>query len=306
MNNKIKIIIAIGIIGILIMVAGFVMGSGPSSIPAIFSDQNLPEGSAAISDVQTGDIRSIELNLFSSKISIKSGENFDLSGSGQFDGYVLNGILYAGATEAKRSANILGMKFNVPSKWICGYGSYVLVIPPDAKLDQITINTNHCDITCDSLIASKININVKHGDLKIDQLLSADNASVSVDGTLDAASSQIAINGNISANKRLSIGTSGAAKDNTMNNTTISNKRGGITLYGKLTGNSSLQSNHGNIEAALYGTHANYTLPAANANLLIHESVASTAKETNEDDTKLYGTVAVDASKGNASISFEQ
>ena len=100
MNNKIKIIIAIGIIGILVMVAGFVMGSGPSSIPAIFSDQNLPEGSAAISDVQTGDIRSIELNLFSSKISIKSGENFDLSGSGQFDGYVLNGILYAGATEA--------------------------------------------------------------------------------------------------------------------------------------------------------------------------------------------------------------
>ena len=48
MNNKIKIIIAIGIIGILVMVAGFVMGSGPSSIPAIFSDQNLPEGSAAI------------------------------------------------------------------------------------------------------------------------------------------------------------------------------------------------------------------------------------------------------------------
>ena len=43
MNNKIKIIIAIGIIGIVIMVAGFVMGSGPSSIPAIFSEATIPE-----------------------------------------------------------------------------------------------------------------------------------------------------------------------------------------------------------------------------------------------------------------------
>ena len=89
MNNKIKIIIAIGIIGIVIMVAGFVMGSGPSSIPAIFSEATIPEGAVPIGDVQTTDVRSIELNLFASKISIKSGENFDLSGSGQYDGYVI-------------------------------------------------------------------------------------------------------------------------------------------------------------------------------------------------------------------------
>lgn len=302
MNNKIKIIIAVGIIGILIMVAGFVMGSGPSSIPAIFSGQNLPEGSAAINDVTSGDIRSIELNLFSSKISIKSGENFDLSGSGQFDGYVLNGVLYAGATQAKRTANVLGMKFNVPSKWICGYGSYVLVIPPDAKLDQITINTNRCDITCDALIASKININVKNGDLKVNQL-TADNAAVSVDGSLEIASSQITMSGNVSANHRLALGTAGSAKDSTMNNTTIYNKRGGITLYGKLTGSASLQSSRGNIEASLYGSRANYTLPAATANLLIHDSAVSAA---NNDKTEQYGTIAVDASKGNTSISFEQ
>lgn len=302
MNNKIKIIIAVGIIGILIMVAGFVMGSGPSSIPAIFSGQNLPEGSAAINDVASGDIRSIELNLFSSKISIKSGENFDLSGSGQFDGYVLNGVLYAGATQAKRTANVLGMKFNVPSKWICGYGSYVLVIPPDAKLDQITINTNRCDITCDALIASKININVKNGDLKVNQL-TADNAAVSVDGSLEIASSQITMSGNVSANHRLALGTAGSAKDSTMNNTTIYNKRGGITLYGKLTGSASLQSSRGNIEASLYGSRANYTLPAATANLLIHDSAVSAA---NNDKTEQYGTIAVDASKGNTSISFEQ
>ena len=301
MNNKIKIIIAIGIIGILVMVAGFVMGSGPSSIPAIFSDQNIPEGAASINDVQAGDVRSIELNLFSSKISIKTGENFDLSGSGQFDGYVLNGILYAGATEAKRTANVLGMKFNVPSKWICGYGSYVLVIPPDANHQQITINTNRCDITCDALIASKVNINVKNGDLKVNTL-TTDNAAISVDGTLDVSSSKITMGGNISANKRMNIGTSGAAKENAMNNTTLANKRGGITLYGKMTGSTTLQSKRGNIEACLYGSRANYTFPAASPNLTIHDSAVANTK----DDPEPYGTVAVDASKGNASISFEQ
>lgn len=301
MNNKIKIIIALGIIGILIMVAGFVMGSGPSSIPAIFSEQNIPEGAASINDVQTADIRSIELNFFASKISIKSGESFDLSGSGQFDSYVLNGILYAGATDAKRTANVLGMKFNVPSKWICGYGSYVLVIPPDAKLDQITINTNRCDITCDTLIASKININMKNGDLTADKL-TADNAAIDVNGSVNIASSQIAMNGSLNADRRLTLGTSGAAKESTMNNVTITNKRGGITLYGKLTGSSSLQTNRGNIEAVLSGSRANYTFPAASANLMIHDSAAATKENK---DTEPYGTVAIDPAKGNASISFE-
>ncbi len=301
MNNKIKIIIALGIIGILIMVAGFVMGSGPSSIPAIFSEQNIPDGAASVKDVQTADIRSIELNFFASKISIKSGESFDLSGSGQFDNYVLNGILYAGATDAKRSADIFGMKFNVPSKWICGYGSYVLVIPPDAKLDQITINTNHCDINCDSLMASKININVKNGDLTADKLI-ADNAAIDVNGDLNIASSQIAMNGSLNADCRLNLGTSGAAKESTMNNVTITNKRGGISLYGKLTGSSSLQTKHGNIEATLSGSRANYTFPATSDNLLIHDS-AVTTKEN--EDTDPYGTVTIDSAKGNASVSFE-
>ena len=301
MNNKIKIIIALGIIGILIMVAGFVMGSGPSSIPAIFSEQNIPDGAASVKDVQTADIRSIELNLFASKISIKSGASFDLPGSGQFDNYVLNGILYAGATDAKRSADIFGMKFNVPSKWICGYGSYVLVIPPDAKLDQITINTNHCDINCDSLMASKININVKNGDLTADKLI-ADNAAIDVNGELNIASSQIAMNGSLNADCRLNLGTSGAAKKSTMNNVTITNKRGGISLYSKLTGSSSLQTKHGNIEATLSGNRTNYTFPATSDNLLIHDSAVTTKENENTDP---YGTVAIDSAKGNASVSFE-
>lgn len=90
-----------------------------------------------------------------------------------------------------------------------------------------------------------------------------------------------------------------------MNNTTISNKRGGITLYAKLTGNASVQTSRGNLEAVLYGSHTNYTLPAATANLLIHDSSIQ-EDNTKDNSTELFGTVGVDVSKGNASISFEQ
>ena len=150
-------------------------------------------------------------------------------------------------------------------------------------------------------MANKVNTNVKNGDLKVDTL-TTDNAAISVDGTLDVSASKITMGGNISANKRMSIGTSGAAKENAMNNTTLANKRGGIILYGKMTGSTTLQSNRGNIEACLYGSRANYTFPAASPNLMIHDSAVANTK----DDPEPYGTVAVDASKGNASISFEQ
>lgn len=151
------------------------------------------------------------------------------------------------ATQFKRTANVFGLKFSVHPK-DRGYGSYVLVIPPNAKLDQITINTNRSDVTCDALVASQVNINIKNGDLSADKL-TADTASINVDGTTSIASSEITRNGNIASNNRLLVGTSGSAMDSTMINTTLSNKHGGITLYAKLMGSASLQTSRGNIEA---------------------------------------------------------
>ena len=58
----------------------------------------------------------------------------------------------------------------------------------------------------------------------------------------------------------------------------------------------------GNIEAALAGTKANYTFPAAAYNLKIHESVVPADAR---NSTEQYGTISVTADKGNASISFE-
>lgn len=303
MSNRIKIVIAIGIIGVVLLVAGTVMGSGPASIPAIFSEANVPEGAVDISAVTPSDVHSVILNLTASDISIRTGEAFSLSGSGVYDSYVLNGAFYAGASENKRTAKALGMNINVPSKWVAGYGSYVLVIPPDAELDQITINTTQCDITCDSLIAGKVEINMTGGDLSIDNL-TANTATLNVPkGKVTVGAAQIRETGSITSKKALSIGSADTAETNQMNNLTLSNARGGITLYGKLTGAASLTANRNNIEAFLVGSRNNYQITSPDNNLAVHTAVST--NETGKDDTEHYANVTLEAKKGSCDVMFQ-
>lgn len=306
MSNRVKIVIASGIIGAVLLIAGYVMGSGPSALPALFSGTNLPEGVAEISAVAPSDVHSIELNLNASNISIKMGDNFDFSGSGEFNSYVLDGVFHVGFDDTKRTANILGLKLNAPSKWICGYGSYVLVIPRDMILEQIVINTNQCDITCDRLAATKLEGNIKGGNLSIDNLIS-DNATLHVpNGKVTIGSSIIAQAGEITAGKNISIGNSdtgdsGAISTTAINNLSLSNSRGGITLYGTLMGNSTVTSKRGDIEAYLTGSQDNYTLTSPGNNLTINSS--SDTNSENAIKTQI-GSVTFDAKKGKSNASF--
>lgn len=303
MSNRVKVFLAFGIIGAVLLIAGFVMGSGPSALPALFSEANLPEGAVDISTVSIDDVHSVELNLNASSISIKTGENFDISGSGQFNSYVLDGVFHVGYDDTKRTANLFGMKLNAPSKWICGYGSYVLVIPQDTMLEQITINTSQCDITCDQLAAEKIDVNVKGGDLSIDKL-AAFNAAVHVpNGTLTVNSSAIAEAGEITAGKSISVGTADTLSNTAMNNLSLSNSRGGITLYGILMGSSTLTANRSDIEACLGGSQDSYTLTSPGNNLAVASSSGDTDSKADTTPFAL-GSVTFDAKKGNANVSF--
>lgn len=306
MSNRVKIVIASGIIGAVLLIAGYVMGSGPSALPALFSETNLPEGAAEISAVAPTDVHSIELNLNASKISIKMGDNFDFSGSGEFNSYVLDGVFHVGYDDTKRTANVFGLKLNAPSKWICGYGSYVLVIPRDTMLEQIVINTSQCDVTCDSLAAVKLEGNIKGGDLSIDNLTS-DNATLHVpNGLVTIGSSIITQAGEITAGKKVSIGNnnaegSDAINTTAMNNLSLSNSRGGITLYGTLMGGSTLTAKRGDIETYLTGSQDNYTLSSPGNNLTINSS--GDADSENAIKAQL-GSVTIDAKKGKSSVSF--
>jgi hypothetical protein len=299
MSQQIKIMITIGVIGIVLLVAGFVMGSRPSSLPAVFSEANPPEGAVDISEVSSETIQSVVLNLTDSDISIKTGESFEFSGTGMYDSYVLNNTYYVGSSDTKHTAKALGMSFSVPSKYVCGYGSYVLVLPQDAVDNrQIQINTTRCDITCDSLIAGQLDINMKGGNLSVDNLC-ANTAAVNVTkGTVTIGSAQITESGSITAKKNISIGNGDVIDSNLLNNITLNNTKGGISFYGKVTGNSSFTAKHQDIDAYLSGSAANYTLTG------MQERTSVNSTTTEDAEQELYGTLDLEPKSGNANVTF--
>lgn len=167
MNERIKVVLIIGIIGVALLIAGFVMGSGPSSLLGLFPETELPAGAVEISSVQPEDIHAINIKLNRSDLKITVGEQFTFSGGNDniYDSYVLNGTLVGGIGETQHASKALNI--HVPAKWICGYGSYVLTIPPNAELSQFTIDAPGSDITCDSSINEMVHIQVDRGNLNI-------------------------------------------------------------------------------------------------------------------------------------------
>lgn len=298
MNNKAKILIAVGILGLVLIGSGVVMGSGTSAIPAMFSDITYPEGSQQVTEVKKADIRALELNLFQSNLKIRIGESFELTGTGFTDSYVSNGTFYAGATEATHAATLFGMRVEVPSKWVCGYGSYVLTIPEKHSLEQITIHTNRCNITGDNLIAANVTVKMKSGNMDINTI-SADTLELSTTrGKINVQNTKINSSATVTATKNIQLNNF-VDVDNPLNNLTLTTSRGDITVTGRPTGSSTYTTKRGNITPVFFGSEQNYSLQANQGTLNV---TPSTVKNAGTDH---YGDVSFDCKRGSANVSFQ-
>lgn len=298
MDTKKKIILAIGVIGLVLACGGLVMGGTPNAVPAMFSGTNLPEGIQSPDQVKTADIHAIELNLANSNITINSGKKFALSGTGLFHSYVKDGVFYAGADNTKNTLNVFGLKINVPSKWVCGYGSYVLTIPPKASLDTIKINTFHCDIAADTLKASNVDIDMKAGDITVNHAI-ADTLSVAVKGgKTQITNPQISGSGKISSSGNISIGDE-TAEDTSLYNVSLSSFWGDISFIGEITGTSQIQTDFGDAALILPGSSTDYTLTAQEGDLKVNP-VAETAPSS---DVRIADILFI-CKHGNTSVNF--
>lgn len=308
LNNKQKVIIALAVIGLILLCVGAVMGGSLSSIPTMFSEADLPEGIQSIDEVKTTDIRSVELNLIKSDITIKTGKSFSLSGTGLYDSYVKDGIFYAGASDNKHSANILGMKLKIPSKWVCGYGSYVLTIPKKANLDSITINTSYCNISGDLLQAKTMNISMKSGDLNLAGI-TADTLTLSASrGNIGIQNAQITQTGTIEAFRDVYIGNENTMK-NFLGNVSVSTSLGDISLFGTLSNNSSLTTGFGDINTTLTGSKDKYNLNSQKGDLIIGTEVGTDISKENLDKLTLteglYGDITFTCNHGKSTVHFK-
>ncbi len=257
MSKKSKIIIALGVIGLVLICVGAVLGGSLTSLPTIFSEVTLPEGAVAQEEINAEDVNSIEINLLNSDITIQSGDVFRFSGTGLHGYYVKDGVLYAGATEAKHAAKVFGAKVPVPGKWIYGHGTYVLTIPEHAELESIKINASHCNITGKSLVAKSIELTTDSGDITLEKI-AADTLNMSV-ASLTVTDIQALQNAEITASKDVIIGND-TLMENVLQNFNLTSSRGDITAFGKLMGNCQLAAKRGKVSATLAGASTNYTM----------------------------------------------
>lgn len=308
LNNKKKVIIALAVIGLILLCVGAVMGGSLSSIPTMFSETDLPEGAQSIDEVKTADIHSVKLNLVKSDITIKTGKSFSLSGTGLYDSYVKDGIFYAGAGDNKHSANILGMKLKVSSKWVCGYGSYVLTIPKKANLESITIHTSLCDISGDILKAKTLDISMKSGDLNLADI-TADTLTLSASrGKIDIQNAQITQTGTITAFRDIFIGNENTMK-NFLGNVCVSTSLGDISLFGTLANESSLTTGFGDINTTLTGSKDRYNLNSQKGDLTIGSETGTKISKENLDKLALteglYGDITFTCNHGKSTVHFK-
>lgn len=298
MDSKKKVIIALGVIGLILTVGGVVMGATPYSLPTIFSETNLPEDIQNPEEVKKSTVHSIKLNLVNSHISVKLGDHFNLSGSGVFNSYVRDGVFYVGADDTKRSADIFGMKVSVPSKWVCGYGTYVLTLPSKSSLDNITINTFHCNVAADTLCASNLDINMTAGDLTINHAI-AETLSITVKGgKTNITNPEITNTGNIESSGDITIGEANTT-DCSLNNVSLTSSWGDISVTGQVTGTSQMQSDRGDITAVLPGASTNYGLTAQEGELAVGPS---SSEKTSPDH---FADILFTCKRGNSSVNFQ-
>lgn len=286
------------IAGALLLCGGIITGGSITSIATSFQGEPLEEGAVPLAEVPSDQIKAVELNLIRSDISFAVGDNFDVSGTGNFDSYVKDGILYAGASSRKYTLKVLGMNLSLPSKWLCGHASYVITLPRKLTLDSIKINTSFSDITGDSLKADTIDINCTHGDFSM-ALLSAGHLKLNTTGgSISLGELYLEEEGAISGSRDITLGP--GQNNNDMHNITVNSDRGDLQFAGKVEGDSSFTTSRGDIHLTLPGTEKNYTLTSPEENLTIGSAAPASDNQTPEH----YGNITFNCGHGEAAADF--
>lgn len=292
------IIIILSVVGLILFCIGTIMGGSISSITGTFQGEELEDGAIPLADASPDQINEIELNLTRSDITFKTGRLFDVSGTGNYDSYVKDGVLYAGASSRKYYVSIFGQKLRIPSKLLCGFASYVVTIPTNAELESIVINTTFCNITGDSLKAKNITIDNHFGDTEITSLeTSLLNAKQNF-GTFTANHINVEDSSEIKAFGKISLGLN-SEENSVINNLTAKNTWGDITIHGRLQENNLLSTALGDIFTNLSGSPTNYTLESDKDNLTIDSGTES------EESLDFSGTITYQCNRGKGKVSFQ-
>lgn len=301
-------ILGLGVILILIGLAfggkiySFSIGRNTTGAPKSVSHQ-LP----AISLSDTRDIQSLDFDLSANSIQIKTGNEFSVQGGRLSENTVENGVwtIKSYYSDYFYNIEIFGLNLPIPKfrQSKKNYEKLTITLPQNIKLQEVSIEAAAAELNIDLLDCETFDLEVSAGDASV-QSLFANTADISVSaGQLDVEQYQIAESADIECSVGdLTFGKKRYAKENVCNDLDVTCSLGDADIYGKLTGNNSIECSLGDTTLYLAGGQINYSIDHSSSSLgdVTYNSEHGSSSSSNE----VYGTLDVDCTMGNIDVYY--
>ena len=310
-------------IGIVLIIIGMALGARfhnfNLSIAPWEDNADVSHTLPNISLTDTRDIQSLDFDLSAAKIKIRPGDTFSIKG-GHLSKNEISGNTWKVVAKQSRGINIFGRRIYIPLPRFFYAGNsknnsnetITITIPENIMLEQIDMDLKAVDIDIDTLRCEEdIEIDVAAGDLTIDNIeaarvsldLSAGDACIKKYRITEEASCDCSV-GNIT------FGTNKYAEQNECRNLEADCSLGNIDVYGKLTGENTLDCSMGDITLNLIGTYANYNINGTDTTLGdINFSTKNflpggdtTVREAT--DTSKFGSLDLSCTMGNIDVYY--
>lgn len=251
----------IGVIGIIMIVAGIAMGGGFSQLRQQFKFVPTDKEMLALKDAERSEIENIVINTSESKVTIREEDDYRIASDDICEQYVRGNTLYIGYSEDNSySVDLPTGEFKVVSKKIAGKGNIGITLPRDARYSSIKINGRNTRINAKSLKADKIECDINGGNLKIDSI-DANNASFNTKKCpVHIGGGNITNSCNIETKWGAVTYGDNSADINTVSKLNVITGWSPINITGALRGECYFESAHGKIDLTLNGSQNDYSI----------------------------------------------
>lgn len=304
MKARNKFFIVIGSllgVGIILTIVGFCLGGSIKYANLCFDNRKTVSTSLPdISLKDDTDIQSLKISSTATKLRIKKGEEFSLSGKNITRNEVKDGTWHV-------ESNPSGFLHFFHLSFLSDFeenSQITITIPRNISLNKLKIDVDAIDFDGEELDCDTVDFDVNAGSIRLDSL-KARKAHLELSaGEIRIKHFDISEKATVDCNMGdIRLGTEGNLSDNQCNNLSADCNMGEIRMYGLLTGDSSLDCTMGSLRTYLPGSRENYRI-SADTTL---GSVRGIDLPDHPDSTAVtYGSISFDCTMGDIKVQYKE
>lgn len=319
-NYFLSTLLVVFLVGILLTVVGICSGGRLFSYEITTEDEKntkTTSGATTLSDADASTITGLDFNFKAHSAKIVMGNQFEISGKGNYESYVKDGIWYIETKYPRAYVRFLSRKIEIPAFWN-GWdedeGEFTITLPADTHFTTADIKLAAGNLHGDALSSNKINFKVGAGELKFKEI-SAKELTTKV-GAGEASFNEFSIEESCD----IKVGAGEiyfGSEDNILSENVIANLNGEcaageIYIAGKLTGDADLDCSTGEIDLLLYGNRNDYSIntSGALAEINIDDSAENknenSSLDNNTENKEQFANISLDCSLGEINVEFEE